>query len=192
MDRQLLLENAISKYGDDCGNLTERWLRLIEHVESDESANMLSMVNEFFNRSIYYGTDQEVWNEKDYWATVFEMFSCGAGDCEDIAIAKYITLKLLGVPDDQLRVAYVKLKSTNEAHMVLFYYDSVDSDNPIVLDNLVSSLRPLSRRPDLINVFSFNLTDLWAGDIPQGVDPTQRLSRWQNYLEKLAEDGLEV
>ena len=34
---------------------------------------------------------------------------------------------------------------------------------PLILDNLVTEVRPASRRPDLTPVFSFNSEGLWQG-----------------------------
>ncbi|BBN52020.1 hypothetical protein TRE132_01450 [Pseudomonas chlororaphis subsp. aurantiaca] len=48
----------------------------------------------------------------------------GAGDCEDYAIAKYFSLRHLGVSSDKLRITYVKALRQNRAHMVLTYYST--------------------------------------------------------------------
>ena len=34
---------------------------------------------------------------------------------------------------------------------------------PLILDNLITEVRPASRRPDLVPVFSFNSEGLWQG-----------------------------
>ena len=44
--------------------------------------------------------------------------------------------------------------------MVLAYYPQPNTE-PLILDNLVTSVRPASRRPDLTPVFSFNSEGLW-------------------------------
>ena len=45
----------------------------------------------------------------DYWATPVESLRKGEADCEDYAIAKYFTLRQLGVADDKLRITYYKV-----------------------------------------------------------------------------------
>lgn len=61
-----------------------------------------------------------------------------------------------------------------QAHMVLAYHAQPHAE-PVILDNLISELRPASRRPDLTPVFSFNGDGLWqgVGDTTAG-DPLAR------------------
>jgi predicted transglutaminase-like cysteine proteinase len=131
-------------------------------------------------------TDLAHWGVEDYWATPSESLGSNGADCEDYAIAKYFTLKELGVPISRLRLVYAKTWKTQEAHLVLAYYPGADVD-PLILDNLEGSIRPAADRPDLIPVYTFNDEDLlW----PQAGAPTLRLSatssrKWKDVLEKL-------
>jgi hypothetical protein len=75
--------------------------------------------------------------------------------------------------------------------MVLAYYPSPEAD-PIVLDNLLTELRPAAQRTDLTPVFSFNADGLWEGVglVPvAGAGPLERLSRWRDVLLKARQDG---
>ena len=56
-------------------------------------------------------TDQDNWQQEDYWATPLETLSRRQGDCEDYSISKYITLVLAGMPEDKLRIT-VKARIT--------------------------------------------------------------------------------
>src|SRR5690606_32848384 len=119
------------------------------------------------------------------------------GDCEDFSIAKYMTLLLAGVEVSKMRITYVKAQmgggysNATEAHMVLAYYPTPSAD-PLILDNLISEVRPASRRPDLTPVFGFNSQGLWVGGAaaPATQDPGARLSRWRDLLQRMAADGL--
>jgi predicted transglutaminase-like cysteine proteinase len=120
------------------------------------------------------------------------------GDCEDFAIAKYISLLMLGVPNDRLRLIYVRARfgasSTlnTEAHMVLGYYVDPAGD-PIILDSLLNSIRPAAARSDLTPVFSFNSQGLWVPGAPSlSADPTARLSRWRDVLDRIKIDGIQL
>ena len=63
-------------------------------------------------------------------------------------------------------------------------------DATAFLDNLVTSVRPASRRPDLTPVFSFNSEGLWQGVGAQSAgDPQARLSRWRLVLTKARAEG---
>ena len=67
----------------------------------------------------------------------------------------------LGVPMNKLRLVYVKALQNGpggqiqQAHMVLAYYPQPDAE-PLILDNLITDIRPASRRPDLAPVFSLS------------------------------------
>ena len=63
---------------------------------------------------------------------------------------------------------------------------------PLILDNLITDIRPASRRPDLTPVFSFNSEGLWQGvGGPVAGDPTARLSRWREVLGKARAEGFQ-
>jgi predicted transglutaminase-like cysteine proteinase len=158
--------------------------------------NQLQAVNAFFNQRILFRDDTEVWGQVDYWASPLETLGKGAGDCEDYAIAKYFSLLALGVPIAKLRLVYVRAQiggpnGVVQAHMVLAWYAAPDAE-PLILDNLITEVRPASRRPDLTPVFSFNSDGLWQGVGPQAAgDPSVRLSRWREVLAKARAEGFQ-
>jgi predicted transglutaminase-like cysteine proteinase len=175
------------------------WQRLLTDAKPLGTREKLRRVNDFFNRRLQFGDDQEIWGERDYWATLLETLAKGRGDCEDFTTAKYFTLLNAGVPSEQLRLVYVRAKiggassSTVQAHMVLAYYDTPEAD-PIVLDNLIAELRPAARRPDLQPVFSFNGHGIWqgtAGKAAAGGGRPGRLSRWDDLLKRAKAEGFE-
>ncbi|TSE35297.1 Bacterial transglutaminase-like cysteine proteinase BTLCP [Tepidimonas fonticaldi] len=184
---------ARERYGPTAEETVIAWRRLLAEQRGQPVEQQLAAVNTFFNRRILYELDPVVWNQNDYWATPLEFMGRAAGDCEDFAIAKYMTLLELGVPNERLRMIYVRARTAGaktEAHMVLGYYEN-PSDEPLILDNLVTSIRPASRRPDLTPVFSFNSQGLWvAGQSQSSADPTARLSRWREVLDRMKQEGL--
>lgn len=156
----------------------------------------LQAVNEFFNRRVLFRDDMSVWGQVDYWASPVETLARGQGDCEDYAAAKYFSLLLAGVAPTRLRLVYVRAEMGGpggpvQAHMVLAYY-AVPEAEPLILDNLVGSIRPASRRPDLTPVFSFNAEGLWQGSSgPAAGSPVERLSRWRELLRKARDEGFQ-
>ncbi|OMG54873.1 hypothetical protein BJN45_06795 [Azonexus hydrophilus] len=154
--------------------------------ESKAESLTLRKINSFFNQIPYY-SDSRHWRQEDYWATPVEMLSSYGGDCEDYSIAKYLSLKELGIPIERLRITYVRAKELNESHMVLAYYPTPDAE-PLIMDNLIPELRPASQRPDLEPVYSFNDDDLWlpTGASRKGGASNVRL--WRELLEKLAKE----
>jgi predicted transglutaminase-like cysteine proteinase len=184
---------AQQRYGARAAESVVAWRRLIEESRILPDNEKLAKVNTFFNRRILFQADMEVWGQEDYWATPVELMGRGAGDCEDFAIAKYITLQILGIGNDRLRLIYVRAKSGSTAsiaHMVLGFYPQ-PTEEPQILDNLISSVRPASQRSDLAPVFSFNSEGLWVGGATaSAADPTTRLSRWRDVLDRMRQDGL--
>lgn len=168
----------------------DAWQRLLATQRQIPEAEQLNVVNLFFNHQLRYQEDIDLWHEVDYWATPVQSLWKGAGDCEDYAIAKYFSLRHLGVPGDKLRITYVKALRQNRAHMVLTYYATPDA-MPLVLDSLVDTIQPASQRTDLLPVYAFNGEGLWltgAGGNKK-VGDTKRLSRWQDLLKKMAAEG---
>lgn len=137
----------------------EDWHDLMREKHDAPEMEKLESVNNFFNR-LEFVDDLIHWGKEDYWATPEEMLVSDGGDCEDFATAKYFTLRLLDIPDQKMRLTYVKSLKLNQAHMVLSYYPDPTAD-PFVLDNLIPAILFASQRPDLIPVYSFNARGLW-------------------------------
>jgi hypothetical protein len=73
--------------------------------------------------------------------------------------------------------------------MVLAYLGSDEdaASQPLILDSLISEIRPASRRPDLRLVFTFGLDGLWAGVDGQRLGAAEdRLDAWRGVLERMA------
>lgn len=164
---------------------------LLQLGSGSDDESRLDAVNTYFNRRIVFTADSEVWGQADYWASPLETLAQGRGDCEDYTIAKYFSLLAMGMPDTRLRLVYVQAQigGASQAHMVLAYYAQANAE-PLILDNLIGSVRPASRRPDLVPVFSFNSEGLWQGVGSQSAgDPQARLSRWREVLAKARAEG---
>lgn len=112
------------------------------------------LVNNKFNE-LPWVADKSKWSAEDYWATPFETITQFGGDCEDMAIGKFLALRLMGVPKNNLFLGYVKVKTTNETHMVLVWTND-DRTETLVLDNMVKEVMSGKDRTDLVAVY---LTD---------------------------------
>lgn len=187
---------ALERYGQRAADTVAAWRRMLEDARPLSDAEKLETVNTFFNRRILFEDDMVVWQQADYWASPLEFMGRGAGDCEDFSISKYMSLLLLGVPNEKLRMIYVRARfggpgsSQSQAHMVLGYY-ARPVEEPLILDNLIGSIRPAAQRTDLTPVFSFNNEGLWVpGATASAADPTARLSRWRGVLDRMKQEGL--
>ncbi|EXF47358.1 periplasmic protein-like protein [Pseudomonas sp. BAY1663] len=183
---------AEQRYGplDEARNRIEAWRDLLDQAAALDEREKLDQVNRFFNRHIAFSDDMHVWQQEDYWATPVEALLKGAGDCEDYALAKYFTLRRLGIPSERMRITYVKALRLNQAHMVLTYYPSPAAD-PLVLDNIDGVIRPASQRNDLLPVYAFNAEGLFLPGATGGKrsGDSKRLSRWQDVLLKMRAEG---
>ncbi len=184
---------AKQRYGEGAFALATNIHQIVTQYASADEQVKLAQVNNFFNRNIDFGDDIFVWGTKDYWASPLETIGRAAGDCEDYTIAKYVFLKIMGVPNEKLRLTYVKARLPRGvvAHMVLSYYASPTAE-PLILDNLIPSIQPASNRTDLTPVFTFNDKGLWVGNSnKRRGSASKHLSRWRDLLVRLRQDGLE-
>ncbi len=184
-----LLQWVKDKYGVEAKGRALAWQALMEDHQGDGERAKLKQVNDFFNLLAYH-SDWRLWGKEDYWATPIEALGKGGADCEDYSIAKYYTLRQMGVPEEKMRIMYVKSLELNEAHMVLTYYSS-PSAVPLVLDNLKPSILPATNRTDLIPVYSFNADGLWlAKSRGRGkrVGSSQRINLWQDLKARMEKE----
>lgn len=94
----------------------------------------MKAVNTFFNHAVKAGVENE---GNDYWQSPIETLAAGQGDCDDYAIAKYVSLRMLGIAAEHLRLGVVSLPHVGHHAVLLFF--SNEEQNPWVLDNLGST-----------------------------------------------------
>lgn len=188
-----LLHYITVRWGGDAAERLQSW----RATESEGIANRhnaqpvlskdeLQTFNLFWNEVPYY-SDQKHWGMEDYWATPVETLASNGADCEDYSIAKYFSLKELGVPLESLRITYVRALNKKEAHMVLAYYPAPDAE-PYILDNLSGKLALASERTDLDPVYSFNDEDLWAAGAASFRGKSSQIRLWSELLAKMEKE----
>ena len=111
------LEKIEKEYGAFAKKRVIALVSMMNRVKDETELEKLEKVNDFFNATPYH-SDKEVWGVDDYWATRLEFIGKDKGDCEDYVIAKYFTLKELGVPASKMYMTYAKSLKFNVAHMV--------------------------------------------------------------------------
>lgn len=148
------LDKIETKYGISARERTLDWSLMLEKLKLSDDDSKLYEINNFFNK-VPYRSDSAHWNIPDYWATPVEMLSTNGADCEDYVIAKYFSLRSLGIPDSKLRMMFVTALKQKQAHMVLAYYPEPNAI-PLILDNINPRILPANMRPDLRPVYSFN------------------------------------
>jgi predicted transglutaminase-like cysteine proteinase len=168
----LLLNKIEQEHGGYARERIVIWDRLITSNRNVDNLKKLIVVNDFFNK-IKFSNDIDLWGEEDYWATPLQMLTSNSGDCEDYSIAKYFTLRKMGIPAERMRLTYVKALKLNQAHMVLTYYPE----------------------KDLVRVYSFNGTDLWLAKERGGdkhIGRSGKLSRWQEVIARINDEQISL
>ncbi len=122
---------------------------------------MVSRVNTMMNAKRYV-SDSSNYGQNDYWATPVEFLKRG-GDCEDYAIAKYTALRMLGVPEDRMRIAIVQDQQKNIPHAILIVYTD---QGAMILDNQIKSAVSASSVRHYKPIFSINQNAWWLHTAP--------------------------
>ena len=190
-----LVERLAARFGAASRTRIADWQEFVRASRAEQRRHpqdeleLLNSVNAFFNR-IPFVSDLAHWGMKDYWATPAEVLASNGADCEDFSIAKYFTLKEIGVPPERLRIIYVTGPRLNEAHMVLAYYPSPNAV-PLILDNMDDKVRSASERSDLIPVYSFNDKDLLyarSGRRAINAGSPLQIGSWRSLRDKLVQE----
>ncbi len=142
--------------------VVKEWQARLRPFAGQGIEQMARGVNEVVNRQDYIVDDRN-WGKSDYWETPVEFFQRG-GDCEDFAIAKYASLRALGVPEDRMRIAIVHDEQKNMPHALLIVYSDSAA---LVLDNQSSEVRTAESlegryRP----IFTINRMAWWIHTAP--------------------------
>lgn len=188
---------AKQEYGPQAQDTYTELEALIHKLKPASEEEKIKQINAFVNDKIkIFDDDIKVWGKPDYWATPLESFGKQSGDCEDYAIAKYLILRSIDIPNEKLKLTYVKAQIGGpsskifQAHMVLSYFPD-PSTQPIILDNLISEARIASRRADLKPIFTFNSEGIWVGGTAASNDSSANLSRWRDLLIRAKNEGFE-
>ncbi len=154
---------------DSSAPVLAEWKADLQTLRGGSLTSMANNVNNLMNKVRYIG-DNRNWGRSDYWATPLEFMTRG-GDCEDFAIAKYASLRALGVSDSAMRVAIVKDMQKGIPHAILIVYTE---DGPMVLDNQIKRMTPANQISHYKPIFSINRSAWWLHTDRPGYDsPTQ-------------------
>ena len=133
-----------------------KWMDFLKKQKGKDRVSQIRAINDYMNRAPYI-TDAVNWGKKDFWATPGEFMS-KFGDCEDYAIAKYVSLRLLGYDENALRVVAVKDMNLKIGHAILIVYYK---GKPYILDNQIKQVVPASKVKHYMPIFSINSKAWW-------------------------------
>lgn len=142
--------------GEGCRN--RQWEKLLSSLRHKPINQQMAAINDFFNRMPYI-SDADNYGLNDYWQTPYELMERG-GDCEDYAIAKYISLKRLGVPESAMRILVVRDENLDGTIHALL---EVKSNNvAYILDNQSKAILSAALVYHYLPVFAINERKWWA------------------------------
>lgn len=154
-ERERAQERTLCEQDGDCALV--RWREFLETLRGQDALAQLRAVNAYLNR-VPYRTDLENYGSEDYWATPREFFARG-GDCEDYAIAKYLSLRALGWPAERLRVAVVHDNARDLVHAALIAYHG---GNAYLLDIEIAEVTDHRNVSRYIPIFAISENGWWS------------------------------
>ena len=130
------------------------WMVFFARQVGRGRAEQLKAVNDWVNLRFVYVHDRRKRGQRDYWQSPRESLSAGGGDCEDFAILKFFTLRMLGWTDVRL----VVVTTEGKAHAVCVTFLK---GKWLVLDNLMTLIYEDRRLHDYRPTFSMDETGWW-------------------------------
>lgn len=134
------------------------WRSKIRSLQGRFPLTQINEINVFVNEIVPYLEDSDNYGASDYWASPLE-FMDNAGDCEDFAIMKFVSLLELGFTNDQMRVVVLEDSLRNVAHAVVAV--RLEGEN-LILDSLFSVVLNDTQITQYIPQYSVNETTRWA------------------------------
>ncbi len=156
---QLSLQRAVTRCqsGERTACRLGDWQDFLTGIVADSEPDQLRRVNRYVN-SARYITDRRNWERSDYWAIPEQLFGQG-GDCEDYVIAKYLSLRSLGISAERLRIVVVYDQYRREDHAVLAISGA---EGTLVLDNYYRRVMTWAKLSDRYRpYYSLNERSVW-------------------------------
>ncbi len=153
-EEQIIVKNC--RPTSTLGCAYDDWNEMLAKLEGKDPRTQLDVVHRYMNEARYI-IDPINWGVKDYWATPGQFFFKD-GDCEDYAIAKYMSLRRLGFDKDKMRIVVLQDLNLRIAHAVLVV--QMDGRN-LVLDNQIDEVVDATTIRHYRPYYSINETAWW-------------------------------
>jgi predicted transglutaminase-like cysteine proteinase len=96
-----------------------QFLAIVDDATARDGRARLGEVNRAINLAIRPMSDLAQYGSIDVWSSPLATFAQGAGDCEDYAIAKFVALRLAGIPAQDLRLVILQDMLRQEDHAMV-------------------------------------------------------------------------
>lgn len=134
----------------------QRWQQMLNEVRSETRQRQLNLVNTYMNTHRYI-VDPINWGVNEYWAIPNE-FLKKFGDCEDYAIAKYLSLRALGWNPDDMSIVVLQDMNLRVMHAVLIV--KFNGAN-MLLDNQITLVIDSEKVHHYKPIYSLNEKGWW-------------------------------
>jgi len=134
----------------------QEWRDFLDDIANEDKRWQIDLVQKHINEARYI-VDPINWGMPDYWATPFQ-FLDRDGDCEDYAIAKFMSLRALGFSNDKMRIVVLQDLNLGVAHAVLAVQHHGEV---LILDNQNTHVIEASRIHHYKPFYSVNETGWW-------------------------------
>ncbi len=157
------LDNAANCLSNDWTRCpVAEWRAFLGKIDGKDRKSQLRAVNRYVNRARYV-SDQRNYGMADFWASAGQLLRRG-GDCEDYVVAKYVSLRALGLPVDSMRMAVVFDRVRRIVHAVLLIDIGTET---LVLDNQSQYVLPAQRVTRYQAIYSINEHNWWIHQTSQ-------------------------
>jgi predicted transglutaminase-like cysteine proteinase len=95
-----------------------KFLAIVDVARTRDGRARLGEINRAINLAIRPMSDLAQYGEIDVWSSPLATLDRGAGDCEDYAIAKFVALRLAGIPAEHVRIVVMRDLLQGEDHAV--------------------------------------------------------------------------
>ena len=96
-----------------------QFLAIVDDATTRQGRARLGEINRAINLAIRPTSDLAQYGSIDVWSSPLATFARGAGDCEDYAIAKFVALRLAGIPAQDLRLVILQDTLRQEDHAMV-------------------------------------------------------------------------
>ena len=134
----------------------KEWKEFLTSLRGESKLSQVRAVNRYVNRQRYF-TDPRNYGVKDYWASPAQFFERN-GDCEDYAIAKFMSLRMLGFTNSEMRIVVLQDMNLRVGHAILVVNVGGQA---LVLDNQVRSVVRAETIHHYRPIYSINEHNWW-------------------------------
>ncbi len=146
--------NCETRRLDQCH--VKNWLIFLKNIRHLPRMEQLNRVNRYANQHDYI-LDIDNYGIEDYWATPRE-FLYNNGDCEDYAITKMLSLKMLGFNMQRIRLVVLQDTNLKIPHAILAVETGADT---LIMDNQIDEVISHKHILHYVPVYAVNEKKWW-------------------------------